>query len=36
MFRLNSKDELTPELIKRMVYKFRQLDLPRLIKLKDY
>ena len=36
MFRLNNKDELTPELIKRMVYKFRQLDLPRLIKLKDY
>lgn len=36
MFRLNNKDELTPELIRRMVYKFRQCDLPRLIKLKDY
>lgn len=36
MFRLSNKDELTPELIKRMVYKFRQNDLPRLIKLKDY
>lgn len=36
MFRLSNKDELTPELIKRMVYKFRQCDLPRLIKLKDY
>lgn len=36
MFRLNNKDELTPELIRRMVYKFRQCDLPRLIKLKNY
>jgi SPP1 family phage portal protein len=36
MFRLSNKDELTPELIKRMVYKFRQNDLPRLIKLKNY
>lgn len=36
MFRLNNADELTPELIKRMVYKFRQNDMPRLIKLKDY
>ena len=36
MIRLNDKNELTPELIKRMVYRFRQLELPRLIKLKDY
>lgn len=36
MFRLNNKDELSPELIKRIIYKFRQMEMPRLIKLKDY
>lgn len=36
MFRLNNKEELTPDLIRRIVYKFRQCDLPRLIKLKNY
>lgn len=36
MFRLNSAEELTPEIIKRLVSKFKLNELPRLIKLKEY
>ena len=36
VYRLDNKDELTPALIKRIIYQFRQCELPRLIKLKDY
>ena len=31
VYRLNNKDELTPALIKRIIYQFRQWDLPRLV-----
>lgn len=36
VYRLDNKDELTPALIKRIIYQFRQCELPRLVKLKDY
>lgn len=36
MFRLNNSDELTQEVIKKIVFKFRQNELPRLTKLKNY
>jgi SPP1 family phage portal protein len=36
MFRLNSKDELTTDVVKRIVNKFRANELPRLKKLNDY
>nr|DAL74388.1 MAG TPA: PORTAL PROTEIN [Caudoviricetes sp.] len=36
MFRLESADKLTQEMVRELVVKFRGEDLPRLKKLKDY
>lgn len=36
MFRLDENTPLTPELIKKIVNKFQQTELPRMEKLKDY
>lgn len=36
MYRINNIEQLTPELIRRIVLKFQQNDLPRLDKLKNY
>lgn len=36
MFRLESADKLTQEIIRELIIKFRGEDLPRLKKLKDY
>lgn len=36
MFRLESSDKLTQEVVRELVIKFRGEDLPRLKKLKDY
>ena len=36
IFRLENKEELTPEVIRRIVYKFRFEDLPRMKRLKNY
>lgn len=36
MFRLESSEQLTPEVIRELIVKFRGEELPRLKKLKDY
>lgn len=36
MYRLNSADELTPDVVRKIIYKFRGEELPRLQKLKNY
>lgn len=36
MFRLSSAEDLTPEIIKKMINKFKLNELPRLAKLKNY
>ena len=36
MVRLNSVDELNPEVIKRIINQFQMNELPRLMKLKNY
>lgn len=36
MFRLESSEQLTPEVVRELIIKFRGEELPRLKKLKDY
>lgn len=36
MFRLNDVSELTPDVVRRMIYKFRGNEMPRLDRLKNY
>lgn len=36
MFRIDSAEQLTPEVIRRVIYRFRGEELPRLQKLKNY
>lgn len=36
MFRLDNSEQITPEIVRELIVKFRGEELPRLMKLKDY